>query len=125
MKNPVHLKPQEFTDLYQLKDNIKNAFVYCKIICNMYGLPEAEVLANKLQKERRKLHDYIEVKHTPGLFKHLTRLVWFTLTVDDFGIKYIGEKNASHLINVLKSHYDMETDWTGGLYCGITLEWKY
>ena len=51
--------------------------------------------------------------------------MWFTLTVDDFGIKYIGKQNALHLINVLKSHYDMETDWTGGLYCGITLEWNY
>ena len=53
--------------------------------------------------------------------------MWFTLTVDDVGIKYIGKQNALHLTTVLKSDYNMETDWTGGLYhlyCGITLEWN-
>ena len=55
MKNPVHLVPQEFTDLYQLRDKIKNGFVYFKIICGMYGLVEAGVLANKLMKERLKI----------------------------------------------------------------------
>ena len=56
----------------------------------MYGLPEAGVLApKKLFKTRLKEHDYFEVKHTPNLFKHKTRPVWFTLTVDRFGVKYI------------------------------------
>ena len=63
--------------------------------------------------------------HTPGVFKHLRRPVWFTLTVDDFGIKYIGKHTILHLIKVLKSHYDMDTGWTGGLYCDVTLEWNH
>ena len=67
-------------------------------------------VANKLLRDRLKMHDYIEADHTPGLFKHLTQSVWFTLTVDDFGIKYIGKQHALHLLNVLKSHHDMETD---------------
>ena len=69
----------------------------------MYGLPEAGVLANKLLKERRKEHNYVELDHTSGLFKHPTRPVWLTLTVDNFGIKYTGKHNTLHLINVLKS----------------------
>ena len=122
MEIPVHLIPQEFIDLYQLKDKIRNTFVYCKFIHRMYGIREAGVLANKIPKECLETHDCAEVNHTPGLFKHLTQSVWSTLTVDHVGIKYIGKHNVLHLVNVLKSHYNMEMDWTGGLYCGITLK---
>ena len=40
MRIPIELIPQEFIDLYQLKNKIKNGFVYCEIIRGMYGLPE-------------------------------------------------------------------------------------
>ena len=29
------------------------------------------------------------------------------------------------LVNALKQEYDVETDWDGELYCGITLKWNY
>ena len=45
--------------------------------------------------------------------------------MDDFGIKYVGEENAKHLLGVLKELYEMEEDWTGSLYCRITLDWHY
>ena len=51
--------------------------------------------------------------------------MWFTLVVDDLGIKYIGKEHAEHLLNFVKENYDMETDWTGSLYVGITLKWNY
>ena len=66
---------------------------------------------------------YHELPHIPGLFRHETRQVCFTLVVDYFGIKYVVEENAEHLSGVLKEFYKMEEDWTGGLYCGITLDW--
>ena len=91
----------------------------------MYGLPQSGILANKLLKERLEDDGYTELPHTPGLFKHETRPVWFTLCVDDFGIKYIGKEHALHLLSVLRKHYDVEDDWTGGLYCGVTLDWHY
>ena len=56
---------------------------------------------------------------------HKTRPIWFTLVVDDFGIKYIGGQHADHLIGVLKEFYEVEVDWDGSLYCGITLDWHY
>ena len=115
MKIPVNLIPQEFIDLYRLQDKIKNGFVYCEIICGMYGLPEAGVLAHKLLKERLLKHGYSEVDHTPGLFKHENRPVWFTLTVNDFGVKYTGKRNANHLMNALKEHYKMGEDLNGEL----------
>ena len=114
----IELIPQEIIDLYHLQDKVKIGCVYCKIICGVYGLPEASVLANKLLKTRLKEHEYFEVKHTPGLFKHETRPIWFTLTVDDFDVKYIGKEHAKHLISVLGKHYNMKEDWKGELYCG-------
>ena len=91
----------------------------------MYGLPQSGILANKMLKKRLAKHGYHELPHTPGLFRHETRQVWFTLVVDSFGIKYVGEENANHLLGVLKEFYKMEEDWTGGLYCGINLNWHY
>lgn len=45
--------------------------------------------------------------------------------VDDFGVKYKCSKDARHLMNVLKQHYDVTEDWTGARYIGITLDWDY
>ena len=70
-------------------------------------------------------HGYFEVTHTPGLWKHVSRPIQFTLVVDDFGIKYVGEEHFKHLINALREHYDVTIDKEGKLYCGITLEWDY
>ena len=68
---------------------------------------------------------YHELPHTPGIFRNETRQVWFTVVVDNFGIKYVGEENANHLFGVLRELYEMEENWTGGLYCGITPDWHY
>ena len=122
---PINLIPQEFIDLYDLGSKVKNGYVYIEIQRGMYGLPQAGILANKLLKERLLQNDYFEVPHTPGLFWHKTRPVWFTLVVDDFGIKYVGKEHAQHLLNILKEFYKIEEDWTGSLYCGITLDWHY
>ena len=46
--------------------------------------------------------------------------------MDDFGVKYVGEENAKHLIQAIKKGgYKLEVDWTGSRYCGITLDWNY
>ena len=119
------VRSQEFIELYDLGSNVKNGYVYIEIQRGMYGLPQAGILANKLLKERLVQNDYFEVPHTPGLFWHKKRPGWFTLVVDDFGIKYVGKEHAQHLLNVLKEFYKIEEDWTGSLYCGITLDWYY
>ena len=66
----IDLIPQEFVDLYDLHDKVKNGYVYCEIVRGMYGLPQAGILANKLLEERLAVHDYYEVAHTPGIFTH-------------------------------------------------------
>jgi hypothetical protein len=45
--------------------------------------------------------------------------------VDDFGVQYFGQEHAEHLAGVIASKYKMTFDWTGRVYCGITLDWDY
>ena len=91
----------------------------------MYGLPQSGLLANKLLEKRLNRHKYHQSKLVPGLWKHDTRPIQFTLVVDDFGVKYVGEEHALHLKSVLEEHYKVTTDWTGDRYIGITLDWDY
>jgi hypothetical protein len=65
---------------------------------------------------RRAMFGYYEVTHTPGLWKHISRAVQFTLVVDDFGIKYVGKEHADHLLNALQEHYTLDIDWNGEWY---------
>jgi hypothetical protein len=37
----------------------------------------------------------------------------------------MGKEHADHLIKCLKEKYKLTEDWTGNLYCGITLDWNY
>ena len=76
----------------------------------MYDLPQSETLAKKLIRERLLKHGYYKMPHTPGLWKHVSRSISFTLVVDDFGIKYVGEEHAKHLIGVLEENYTMDVN---------------
>ena len=102
MRIPIKLIPQNFIDKYNLMSKVKHGCVYCEIVCGMYGLPQAGKLANDLLKELLLEKDYFEVDHTPGLFKHKWRQVWFTLRADDFGVKYIGKQHAEYLMATLR-----------------------
>jgi hypothetical protein len=90
-----------------------------------YSLPQAGVLANTLLKARLAPAGYYKVPHTPGLWNHISRPISFTLVVDDFGVQYVGQQHADHLVRALKREYQISEDWTGGLYFGITLSWDY
>ena len=53
------------------------------------------------------------------------RPIQFTLVVDDFGVKYVGEEHAQHLKKALEKDYTVTTEWDGRRYIGITLDWDY
>eukprot|EP00804_Cyclotella_cryptica_P011350 CCRYP_016360-RA/>CCRYP_016360-RA protein AED:0.27 eAED:0.23 QI:0/0/0/1/0.5/0.33/3/0/674 len=125
MRIKANLIPDVFKDAYNLWDKIYNDYVYMEIRRGCYGLPQAGILANKLLKKRLATDGYFELPHTPGLFKHISRPIQFSLVVDDFGIKYTGKQHLDHLIASIKKHYDVTVDHTGSLYCGITLNWQY
>ncbi len=62
---------------------------------------------------------------TLGLWKHESQPLTFTLVVDNFGVKYENKEDVDHLIASIKSTYKLTEDWTGNLYCGISLDWDY
>ncbi len=125
MRIPARQIPDAFLDSYHLRPKIFKGHLYMEIRRGMYGLPQAGIIANQLLRKRLEPHGYYEVRNTPGLWEHRTRTTVFSLVVDDFGIKYTGDENAKHLIATLEKYYTVETDWTGGLYCGIKLDWHY
>ena len=71
----------------------------CKGVC---GIPIADKLANDLLKERLSTAGYDPVQFTHGLWNHACRLTTFTLVVDNFGIKFLGDIHANHLVETLK-----------------------
>jgi hypothetical protein len=125
MKIPLALFLIWIVEQYNLLQHAKNGMVHIEMRQAVWGLPQAGILANK--KLRRKLapHGYHEHENTPGLWYHDTRPISFTLVVDDFGVKYVGKQHADHLIECFKETYKLSEDWTGSLYCGITLDWNY
>jgi hypothetical protein len=78
----------------------------------MYGLKQAGLLANQLLQTRLAPFGYYPAQHTPGLWLHKTRPISFTLVVDDFAVKYVGNQHAEHLRNALLQIYELTTDWT-------------
>jgi hypothetical protein len=126
MRMSISLFPPDIIKHYKLRDKVLQDYVYMEIRKGMYGLPQAGILANKLLKKRLAKHGYYEQPHTPGLFRHKHRPIWFNLTVDDFGIKYIGEDTLQHLYDALRAKtYDIVEDQSSDLYCGINLNWNY
>ena len=126
MQMPLKLFPDDIIQHYNLQEKALNGYVYMEIRRGMYGLPQAGILANKLLRKRLGRHGYFEVQHTPGLWKHISRPVWFNLCVDDFSVKYIGDENLKHLFQALRTEtYEIVEDWAGELYFGITLDWNY
>jgi hypothetical protein len=125
MRIKADLIPDNFKTYYKLHDKIHIGYIYCKIRRGMYGLPQAGIIANQLLKKRLAEFGYFELPHTPGLWKHASRPVQFTLVVDDFGIKYVGQDHLNHLIKALKKFYEVSVDESGSLYCGISLKWDY
>jgi hypothetical protein len=91
----------------------------------VWGLPQAGILANKILCKHVLPHGYYECVNTHGLWKHIWRPISFTLVVNDFGVKYVGQEHVDHLIWCLKQQYKLTEDQTGNLYCGITLKWDY
>jgi hypothetical protein len=125
MRIPTKFIPPAISEQYNLPPLIHNDHVMVEIRKGMYGLPQAGILANQRLVAHLLHHGYHTTPHTPGLFRHSTRPITFSLVVDDFGVKYVGKQHADHLIATLRQLYTITTEWDGTLYCGLTLAWDY
>ena len=125
MRVPLWMLPSAIIEQYNLRPLFHNGYVYVEIRRGMYGLPQAGRIANDQLIAFMKPHGYKPCPLTPGLWKHDTRDIVFSLVVDDFGIRYTKRDDADHLIATLQQHYEVSLDWTGARYCGLSLQWDY
>ena len=90
--------PDKIIKEYNLKAKAtKYGSMYIVANCGMYGLPQSGLLANELLETRLNKQDYHQSKLVPGLWTYEWRPVQFTLVVDNFGVKYVGEEHTMHL----------------------------
>jgi hypothetical protein len=84
---PFNLIPNEIVLEYELSRLVdKKGFVLVQVEKDMYRLPQAGILANKLLQAWLEPHGYYACEHTPGLWRHNKQPIMFTLVLDDFGI---------------------------------------
>ena len=97
--------------------------VYVEVRKGMYGLPQAGLIAQELFEKRLNSKGYHHQSEIiPGLWTHEWHPTQFALVVDDFGVKYVGEEHAEHLMSVLKEFYNLTEDCRKGeKYIGLTL----
>jgi hypothetical protein len=93
-----------------------------KIVQGIYGLPQAGKIAQEKLNLLLANHGYHTTENTPGLYRHETLNIMFTLFVDDFGIKYEKKEDVQHLLSAIRTEYELTEDWEGGKYLGITIE---
>ena len=89
---------------------VRHGWIYFAIIRSAYGLKQSGKLSNNLLRKRLELEDYYETDTTPGLWQHKWRPIQFVLVVDDFGVEYVGEEHALHLVSILKRYHEISED---------------
>jgi hypothetical protein len=125
MRIPISMFPAWIVAQYDLLHKVVKGHIYLKMRRAVWGLPQAGILANKLPRKRLLPHQYYECKQMPGLWKHATWPILFTLVVNNFGVQYVNKDDVNHLIQCLKKQYELTKDWDGNLYCDIKLNWNY
>jgi hypothetical protein len=80
--------PEDVIKHYQLLDiPTPGGYISCKIWQGMYDFPQAGIIAQEFLAKRLKEHGYTQSKTMPGLWKHEWQLIFFSLVVNDFGVK--------------------------------------
>ncbi|KAL7489521.1 hypothetical protein ACHAW6_015173 [Cyclotella cf. meneghiniana] len=94
---------EEIIQEYNLHNKVTpNGWVYIQCSCGMYGLPQDNSLGHNLLEQCFNKARYHQSPIVPGLWKHDTCPIQFTLVVDNFGVKYTSQDDATHLIVNLK-----------------------
>ena len=116
---PLSLCPPATRRRYGLDALARDGKVLVRLSKGIYGLPQAGKLARDKLVDHLAHHGYEELKGSPGLFRHASRRVTFSLVVDDFGVVYHDREDAQHLVQVLEQRYQVKKDWEGSKYLGI------
>ncbi len=84
MKIPLALFPRWIVEQYDLSKHQLDGWVHLEMRRAVWGLLQARILANKKLKRKLAPFGYRKCINTPGLWKHESRPLTFTLIVDDF-----------------------------------------
>jgi hypothetical protein len=103
MKIPFALFPSWIVEQYDLAKHQRDGWAYLKMRQAVWGLPQVGILSNKRLRRKLAPFGYYKCIKTPGLWKHETRPLTFTLVVDNFGVKYESKDGVDHLIASIKS----------------------
>ena len=126
MKLKLAAIPQEVISEYKLRSKVTaDGHMYIEINKEIYGLSQAELLAQEPHFERLAEHGYSQCNISPGVWRHETKPIMSTLVVNGFGVKYVNTQDASQLISVLKQHYSVTENWKGEQYIVMYLHWEY
>jgi hypothetical protein len=120
----LELFPQDIINEYALRNIVNmDSNVFCKVQHGTYGLSQAGIIAQDLLTKCLHKAGYRKSTITPGYRRHDWCPISFTLIVDDFAVKYINKNNVDHLTSILKQYYEINTDWGGTQYLGLTFDW--
>ena len=123
MRIHLSLIPQEIIDEYDVMKYVEaDGYIYVEITGAMYILSQSGRTANVYLRKHLAIYNHYPTKRTPGLWKHQTRPIRFTLVVDDFEIKYTNKDDINHLFKAIKEKYPLKIDWTGAKYVRIDLD---
>jgi hypothetical protein len=86
MKMLLSRFPEEIIQQYNLNALAVGGWVHIETRKGMYGLKQAGLLANQLLQTRLAPFGYYPAQHTPGLWLHKIRPIYFTLFVDNFTV---------------------------------------
>jgi hypothetical protein len=126
MRIPIAVIPDTVMTEYKLARLVHHGFVYVEIRKGMYAVcPRRGPSPDDRLTKFLAPHGYAPVPITPGLWRHYTKPLSFTLVVDDFGVKCTNKADAQHLISTLQLLYSVTEDWEPTQYCGLTLEFHY
>ena len=88
----------------------------------MYGIKAVGIIAYKSPVKNLAPYSYILDPIYLGIWYHTSRPTTFTLSVNNFGIKYFHQDNMNHLLHVLRQNYSISTYLTGSQYYGLPIK---
>ena len=70
-------------------------------------------------------HGYYPVAFTTRFWSHKPRTTKLCLCVYDSEVKYFSKGDINYLLDSIKKHYAISTDWEGQNYLRLTIDWNY
>ena len=71
----------------------------------MYGISQAGMLYNNHITKTLYTCGYIPTSNNPGIWRHQTSTISFTLVVKEFGVKYVVQQHDEHLVADITALY--------------------